>query len=312
MKRNMRGTYVLLFCSVCFHGESSKILSSYTPRSETLEGVKQQHLQKDIDGQIKKFKATVGSHHKSSTLHSHKNRSNTTSNPFVRQMQELLNGTRPEAVGNITTRPESPQGTEIKRAKAGVFGESPHAWKRESQTEYMKTADADVQKQKEQIKKESNSSQLRNASNSVANSIQQMVADANATAKELNINISHPGPTPDAKMMHSEPKDPTHAEIQKSNQKIFGEASNAWKRESKTQQMQKTDRNIQKQVDQAKNHSNLSRQSTENHMFAKAVERMAHDVQEVIDAVNASKKNLTNRTNQTNFLAINPGRVKNL
>eukprot|EP00746_Dinoflagellata_sp_MGD_P164479 gnl/MRDRNA2_/MRDRNA2_93115_c0_seq1.p1 gnl/MRDRNA2_/MRDRNA2_93115_c0~~gnl/MRDRNA2_/MRDRNA2_93115_c0_seq1.p1 ORF type:complete len:400 (-),score=85.03 gnl/MRDRNA2_/MRDRNA2_93115_c0_seq1:8-1207(-) len=393
---NMKFTYVLLFCSLFFHGESSQAVTSYEPRSTTLEGIKQQRLEKTIDDKIKKIKAAVGTHHTSGGLHGHTNRSNKSSNPFVHHMQELLNGTamanvtlhnnvyhiderqgkviahaqrtlfktehkvhnkqnqvghveetkhltnqstpvsqvthtkdgktlsssihnlvadmnatakelkinisRPAVTMKTSNEPKSLTSDEIKKANTKIFGESPHAWKRESQTQHMQTTDSDIKKQMDQIKKKpNNSSRQRSTRDTVADDIQRMVAHANATAKELNINISNL--TSELKMP-PEPQSLTHAQIEKANKKIFQESSNAWRRESQTKRKDELERDIQKQVEQPKNHSTLSRQKANNHSVAKAVEQMATDVQELNTSM-ISKKNLTNRTNQTNFLAIN-------
>jgi len=389
----MRCTCALLVCTLRVQGESSQVATSYEPRSQTFEGLKQQRLEKSIDGHIKKFKAEEAIQNKPVGLHGHSKHSSkrkNTSNPFLRDMDKLLNGT---VMANITLRsashhmnkrevaktvaqsqrevedkqkteqaehveiarhltnksappasqvtPTKKRGTfedvhqltadinttakelnlnisrpaldmkmaaeiknptraEIQKENTKLFGESPGAWKRERQADHMQKTDLEVQKQMDQIKKHSTSSQHGAANNTVTKDVQQIVVDANATAKELNINISHSlakNGTIDMKMI-PKPKTPTRDEIQKANSKVLGESPGAWRRESQTEHIQKMDRDVQKQMDEVKNHGAV------NHTFVNVevaqrelVDRMARHVQEL----NVSMMSNLSKNNQTNL-----------
>lgn len=388
----MRCICALLVCTLGVQGESSQVATSYEPRSQTFEGLKQQRLEKSIDGHIKKFKAEEAIQNKPVGLHGHSKHSSkrkNTSNPFLRDMDKLLNGT---VMANITLRsashnmnkrevakivaqsqrevedkqkteqaehveiarhltnesapasqvaptkkrgtfedvhqltadinttakelnlnisqpavdkkmaaePKNPTRAETQKENTKIFGESPGAWKRERQTERMQKTDLEVQKQMDQIKKHSTSSQHGAANHTVTKDVQQIVADANATAKELNINISHSvakNDTIDMKML-PKPKTPTRDEIQKANSKVLGESPAAWRRESQTEHIQKMDRDVQKQMDEVKNHGAV------NHTFVNVevaqrelVDRMARHVQEL----NMSMMSNMSKNNQTNL-----------
>lgn len=408
----MRCICALLVCILRVQGDSSQVATSYEPRSQTFEGLKQKRLEKSIDEKIQNYKAAVGSLYKPVGFHGHQkhsNKSTNKSNPFLRDMQTLLNGT---AMANITLRmnlhnmdkseetriraqasttkdtqrrakhvewvehptnksapvlqakhltnesaptsqigptknrgtsedihkmvadinatakelslnisrpavdmkmaaePKNPTRAEIQKANTKIFGESPGAWKREKQTERMQKMDLEIQKQMDQIKKHSTSSEEGAANNTITKDIQRIVADTNATAKELNINVSHSVVGNDTVGMKtlSKPANPTHAEIQKANSKIFGESSNAWKRESQTAHSQKMDRDLQKQMDQIKNHSTPSWHGADNHTVANGeVQRLAQHVQELNMSLgfNMSKNNQTNHTSQMNVSATN-------
>jgi len=295
----MRRTCALLLCTLGFYAESSRVATPiYVPRSQTLDGLRQQRLSKTIDGQIKKFKAIAGAPHESNGFHdkfrAHPKRSNKTnaSNPFVHNMQELLNGT---AMANISvSSPGSPALYHMTSAEERRLADTKrHLFGKEKKKK--------EEKHVEHVQNPTNGSELPGSKHVVApstkpvtlsSSLHDMDAMMNATAKELKLNLSRPA----ANMtMPPKPKSPSHDEIQKVQKKAFGDSSGAWKRESQAEQIKNMAGEVRKEVAQLKNSSTPSRQSLLNSTVGDVV-KMDRDVQEAMDSFNASKTNKTNAT----------------
>lgn len=282
-------TCAVLFCTLGFFAESSQVATSYEPRSQTLDGWKQQGLEKEIDGQIKKFKAMVSAHPKPIRFHAHPQRKNkTATNPHVRHLQEMLNGT---AMANITPSSnmyhmDKTEEKIMARGHRSLFGKK----KAKQQVEHPVHAEHVVNASAPVLQaaptKPSKALSSTKTSKALSSHIHDLAADVNATAKVLNVNLSRPAI---AVKKPPEHKSPTHAEMQKANMKAFGESPNAWQREHQVESTQKIDRKIQEQVNQTQNHS------TRSQYLSTSASRQPHlssSIHELVSDVKATAKEL--------------------
>lgn len=251
-------TCAVLFCTLGFFAESSQVATSYEPRSQTLDGWKQQGLEKEIDGQINKFKAMVSAHPKPIRFHAHPQRKNkTATNPHVRHLQEVLNGT---AMENITPSSnlyhmDKTEEKVMARGHRFLFGKKEAKEQVEHPVHVEHVVNASAPVLQAAPTKPSKALSSTKTSKALSSHIHELATDVNATAKVLNVNLSRPAI---AVKKPPEHKSPTHADIQKANMKAFGESPSAWQREHQVESMQKIDRKVQEQVNQTQNHSTRS------------------------------------------------------